>query len=265
MPFQQQVTRLLAEIGIADHHRHDMSVGSHHWEAGLRKRRFRRGDSRLLVGALDLGDLQMRDGRRRCSRYSGWQGGREDEAWRMRAHRIDHGTLAGDIAAEGSERLGEGAFDHVDAVHHVVALSNAGPARAVHADRMDLVNVGHGVVALGQITDPGDWRDVAVHRIDALEYDQLWPVVSSAHQQLFQMSDVVVAPDQLGAAGGAHALDHRVVVERIGKDETVRQQPCDGRDAGKIRHIAECEDQGRLLAMQVGEFVFERDDRPVGA
>ena len=68
MPFQQQVTRLLAEIGIADHHRHDMSVGSHHWQAGLRKRRFRRGDSRLLVGALDLGDLQMRDGRRRRGR-----------------------------------------------------------------------------------------------------------------------------------------------------------------------------------------------------
>ena len=79
------------------------------------------------------------------------------------------------------------------------------------------------------------------------------------------MRDVVVAPDRLLAAGLAHALDHRIVVQRVGQDQAVRQQLGDGRDAGLVRHVARGEDERGLLAVQVGELGLELDQRMVGA
>ena len=79
------------------------------------------------------------------------------------------------------------------------------------------------------------------------------------------MRDVVVAPDRLLAAGLAHALDHRIVVQRVGQDQAVRQQLGDGRDAGLVRHVARGEDQRGLLAVQVGELGLELDQRMIGA
>ena len=104
-------------------------------------------------------------------------------------------ALARDVAAEAAERLGERAFEHVDAVHDAVALGDAAAARAVHADRVDLVDIGHGAVLLGEIADLLDRRDVAVHRIEALEGDQLRPLGTRGDQQLLEMRDVVVAED----------------------------------------------------------------------
>ena len=100
--------------------------------------------------------------------------------------------------------------------------------------------------------------DVAVHGIDALEDDELGPVAGGA-QQLLEMGEVVVAEDRLLAAGLAHALDHRVVVEGVRQDQAVRDQPRDGRDAGLVRDVARGEDEGGLLAVQVGELRLELD------
>ena len=89
-------------------------------------------------------------------------------------------ALAGDIAAEAAERLGQRAFQDVDAVHDAVALGDAAAARAVHADRMDLVDIGHGAITLGEIADLRQRRDVAVHRIQAFAGDQFRPVGPAA-------------------------------------------------------------------------------------
>ena len=149
-------------------------------------------------------------------------------------------------------------------MHHAVALGDAAAARAVHADRMDLVDIGHGVVALGEIADRVDRRDVAVHRIDALERDQLRPVARRL-QQLFEMREIVVAENLLVAAGLADALDHRIVVVGVRQDQAVRNQLGDGRDAGLVRDIARGEDQRGGLAVQVGELALQLDQRMVGA
>ena len=101
------------------------------------------------------------------------QGGGEDEARRVGAHGVNHCGLSGDVAAQRAERLGERAFDDIDAVGEAVALGDAAATVAIHANRMDLVDVGHGVVLVGEVGDRLDGGDVAVHRIDALEHDQL--------------------------------------------------------------------------------------------
>ena len=79
-------------------------------------------------------------------------------------------------------------------------------------------------------------------------------------QQFFQVIEVVVAENRLVAARLAHALDHRIVVQRIGEDQAVGDQLGDGRDAGLVRNVARGEDEGRLLAVEIGEFRFEVHD-----
>ena len=67
-----------------------------------------------------------------------------------------------------------------------------------------------------------------------------------------------MAEDLLLAAGLAHALDHRVVVQRVGQDQAVRDQLGERRDAGLVRDVARGEDQRRLLAVEVGELALEQ-------
>ena len=202
-------------------------------------------------------------GRRRADRRR--QRGGEDEAGRIGAHRVHHLCAAGDIAAEAAERLGQRALDHVDAVHGVVALADAAAARAVHADRVHFVDIGHGAVALGEIADRVHRRHVAVHGIEALEHDQLRPLRIGGLEQLFEMAEIVMPPDLLLAAGLAHALDHGIVVERVRQDQAVRQQLGDGRDAGLVGDIAGGEHQRGRLAVQVGELALQLDQRMIGA
>ena len=150
--------------------------------------------------------------------------------------------------------------------HQAFALGDAAAARAVHADRMDLVDIGHRAIFLRHGDDLGDRRDVAVHRIEALEHDQLGALaIGSAASSCFEMGDVVVTPDLLVAARAPDALDHRIVVERVGEDEAIRQQAGDGRDAGEIGDPARGEDERRLLAVQIGELALQHDDRMMGA
>src|SRR5512132_1016252 len=79
------------------------------------------------------------------------------------------------------------------------------------------------------------------------------------------MRHVVVTEDPLFAFRLPHPLDHRIVVQRIGEDEAVRHQLGDGRDAGFVGHVTRSEDEGRLLAMEIGELALEIDERMIGA
>ena len=130
---------------------------------------------------------------------------------------------------------------------------------------MDLVDIGERVVFFGERHDLGDRRDVAVHRIEALEHDELRAVARLGGEQLLEMADVVVPPDPLLAAGAPDALDHRIVVERVGQDEAIGQEAGDGRDRRQIGDPAGGEDERRRLAVQVGKLGLELDDRIVGA
>ena len=79
------------------------------------------------------------------------------------------------------------------------------------------------------------------------------------------MREIVVAENLPLAAGLADALDHRVVVVGVRQDQAVRQELRDGGDAGLVRNVARGEHQRRLLAVQVGEFALELDQRMIGA
>jgi hypothetical protein len=79
------------------------------------------------------------------------------------------------------------------------------------------------------------------------------------------MADVVVAEDLLLGAGAAYTLDHRGVIELVGQDQAVGQQPADGRDRRLVGDEAGGEDKCGLLPVQVGELELQLDQRVVGA
>jgi hypothetical protein len=60
---------------------------------------------------------------------------------------------AGDVATDDAEGLAQRALDQRDAVHQPLALGDAAAARAVHADRVDLVDIGHRAVLVADVED----------------------------------------------------------------------------------------------------------------
>ncbi len=92
-----------------------------------------------------------------------WQRGREDESGRIGAHGVDHVSVCRDGAAEAAESLGESAFENVDPVHHALALGDAAAVGPVHPNRMNFVDIGHRTVTFGEIADPMQRGDVAIH------------------------------------------------------------------------------------------------------
>jgi hypothetical protein len=103
---------------------------------------------------------------------------------------------------------------------------------------VDFVDIGQRVVLVGQVADRVDRGDVAVHRIDAFERDQLGHFGIGFGQQFFQMRDVVVTPHTLFAARIADAGDHRGVVEFVRKDDAARQDLGQRRQRRVVRDIA---------------------------
>ena len=101
------------------------------------------------------------------------QRGGEDEPRRGAADEVDHLGVAGDVAAVAAERLRQCALDDVDPVRHAVALADAAAVRAIHADRVHLVEIGHRAITRREVADRADRGDVGVHRIHRLEGDQL--------------------------------------------------------------------------------------------
>ena len=259
MTLQQQVARLLAEVGVADHQRHDMRRIFHHRQAGGGQRVLGQRRLTLMPGALFARRLQMPDGRAGARRDGRGQGRREDEGRREGAHGVDDVGLGGDIAAQRAKPLGQRALDDIDLVHDAFALADAAAARAVHANRVDFVDIGERVVLPGEFGDPRDGGDVAIHRIETLEHHQ-FGAVARRLQQFLEMLHVVVTEQHLLAARAANALDHRVMVERVRNDQAVRQQLGDGGNRREIGNPAGGEGERRFLVVQIGQLGLKLHD-----
>ena len=65
---------------------------------------------------------------------------------------------------------------------------------------MHLVEVGQRAIFVGKVADRRDRGDVAVHRVNAFERDQLGRLGILGGEQCFEMGEIIVAEDALGAA-----------------------------------------------------------------
>ena len=169
-----------------------------------------------LARALCTRCLEIDDRGGRSCRHRRRQRRREDESGSMGSDCIHERAAAGDVAAKCAESFCKRSLDDVDARHHPLSLGDPGAAWPVHANGVHFVEIGHRVIALRKVADHFEWGYIAVHRIHALEYDQLRAAGRCAREQQLQLRNIVVAPYLLGTASGTHAFDHRVVIVRIG-------------------------------------------------
>ena len=144
----------------------------------------------------------------------------ENEAGRIGTHRVDHRAWAGDIAAQCPKGLGQRSLNDVDPIGQAIAVANPAAARTVHTNSVYLIDIGHGAVFVGEVGNRLDRCNVAVHRIDRFEDDQLGTLRIGGLKQLLQMLQIVVPEDFLFRPRATDALDHRRVVE---SSERIRQ------------------------------------------
>src|SRR5215470_2799860 len=67
----------------------------------------------------------------------------EDEPGRTTPEKVDHCRRSGNVAAHHAKGLAQGPLDRRQAMHGAVAFGNSTSARAVHANRVDLVDISH--------------------------------------------------------------------------------------------------------------------------
>src|ERR1700722_878678 len=101
------------------------------------------------------------------------QRAREDEARREAPHKIAQRRAAGDITAHHAETFGESALNYRQTIAETFAFRDPATARAVEADRVYLVEISHGAVRIRSIAEFRDGADVAVHRINRFEGNEL--------------------------------------------------------------------------------------------
>ena len=123
-------------------------------------------------------------------------------------------------AAEAREALAERA-------HHQVGmdpakLRGAAAARAEHADRVRFVDHQARAIRVGQRADLAQRREVAHHRVQAVDHDQHAAVLRGAALELELQVGHVVVPElaRVGEAQAA-AVDDRRVVLAIAEDDVV--------------------------------------------
>ncbi len=144
-------------------------------------------------------------------------------------------------------------------------LGDAAAVLPVQPDRVHLVQVGHGAVALGEVADLRDRAEVAIHRIDRLERDQLRRRRVAVGEQRLEMRDVIVPEDALVAARMADAGDHRGVILLIRIDHAAGQQTTDGGQRRLVGDEAGGEQERRGFAVQARQLALEQHVQVCGA
>ena len=130
---------------------------------------------------------------------------------------------------------------------------------------MHLVEVSEGVVALGDRDDLSNGRDVAVHRVDRLEYHDLRLAQRVAGEDLLQVLGIVVAEDLAFIRCRADAVDDGGVVQLIADHHAVGNAPQQALEGGIVGAEAGGEHQRCLLAMPVGQARLQAGVQLVGA
>ena len=219
----------------------------------------------LMAGALEGTCLQMLDRGDRAGGKRRRQGRREDETGGKRADEVTDRRRAGNITAHHAKSFAERPFDNRKAIHETFALGNAAAARSVHANGVNLIEIGHGAVTIGEIADFLDRRDIAVHRIDRLKSDELRRVRIGRLEFRLEIFEIIVLPDHPLATAVTDAFDHRRMVQRIGENDQARNFLAERTECRPVGHITGGEDQRRFLAVQIGEFLFKQNMVMIGA
>ena len=139
------------------------------------------------------------------------------------------------------------------------------PRRAEHADAVRLVDHQPRAVALAELDDLGQRRDVALHREDAVDDDEdAAAVAGGALEHPLELVHAVVAEGAQLGAGEQAAVEDRGVVAGVADDGVARAE--DRAEHAEVRLVAGGEDDRVLGAHPLGDLALELEvqrDRPV--
>lgn len=206
----------------------------------------------------------------------GGQAGGKYEPGGVRTDHVDQVGRGGNVPADDAVSLAEGTGDDVDPVLHatldrqlglvgrvvrleIQVFGDPSSSGTVHPDGMNLVQKGQRAVLVGEVTNLFDRSHAPAHRVDGLESDDLGSLLGDRLQLGLEVGDVVVLEDDLFRTRMPDPLDHTGVVALVGKDDAPGQLGTERGERGVVGNIAGGKDQGGRLAVQRGEFVFERE------
>lgn len=225
----------------------------------------------LLHLALHVGHLEVFDGLHRARHNGRGQRRRKDEARRIGADHVHERSRGGNVAADDTVGLAEGACHNVDLVHDgtvaqggvgrvqvkIEVLRDTSAARTVHTDGVDFVQEGDGAVLFGEVDNLANRADGAAHGVNGLKGNDLGRSRVNGLQKLLKMGHVVMAENLLLRVGMADALDHGGVVQRIREDDAARELAGEGGEGRVVRDIAGRKDERTFFVVQVRELRFE--------
>ena len=132
-----------------------------------------------------------------CRRHAG----AEDKRTGVMLEVVHHGAVAGDEAAEGTERLGEGTHDEVDVVGQAEMAGGSASVFTDDTKGMGIVDQDVGVVLLGETDYLGQRSYVAFHGIDAVDCYEFGRLAYGCPEPALEHFHVVVRElDHLGPA-----------------------------------------------------------------
>ena len=169
-----------------------------------------------------------------------------------------------DEAAQGAERLGEGAHDQVHLVGQAEVVCRAAAVVAHHAEAVCVVDHQRGIVSFTELHELRDGRNVAFHGIDAVHDDEFRFFQGHHLHLLLQPLHVVVGELQHVAVGEPAAVDDAGVVE--GVEEDVAAVESQAGNHAQVDLEARAVGHGLLLAHQAGQLLLQRQvdvERPV--
>ena len=260
----ESIAEAASGVGVAHHHRRDRRLGGARVEAEP-------GQFDLEVAGvhpetfLEFG-LVAHDPDRLAAglHHGGRMRGREEERARALGQDLAEGLGPRHVPAERADGLGERPDLDCDAAVEAEMVDRTASVAAQDTARVGVVDHDGRTERLGRLDDPGEWRDIAIHREDPVRHDQDQPplpapgpaVLPGLAEDLAQGLDVGMRVDLARCLGEPHPVDDRGVVERVGDDQVGLAG--DRRDDAGVRGEARLEGQDRGRFLELGELRLQR-------
>ena len=180
------------------------------------------------------------------------------------AQPVDDALVGSDKSADGCQRFAERSHDEVHFVGQPEVVAHAAALTSEHAEAVRLVHHDGGVVFVLQADYFGQVGQVAFHRENAVDDDELDGLGSTLLQLALQIGHVVVLVFQTGGERKATAVHDGCVVAVVADDVVFATRQA-GHHAGVDAETCG-EAQGLVFAHELGQLTFElhvQIERPV--
>lgn len=189
--------------------------------------------------------------------------GSEDEERRIGKKRIDDREWEGDIEEEREKWIGKSELDNIDEMGKEVKLGDEEEMRKINKERMELVDIGNGVIFVGKIGNILDRRNIEVNRIEGLKKNKIGEGEVRRIKKMLKMIEIVVEENIILWERKEKKIDNRGMVKIIGKDEEVRKKKRYGRDRRLVGKEKGCEEKEGLIEVKVGKLDIKIEERVV--